>query len=236
MQQPALWLDPVCMCESCLTLCDPMDCSLQGSSVHWISQARILEWAAISSSRGSSWPRMHLLRWWADSLPLHLGIQLPLGSWACETLVKSVQFPFAPLGSLQLLQIQTFGHFLCYFRAELTEIIKYTYNKIAPKYLIPPHWFDLIWSASFPEYRMPHSWSWTPSRGYWRLADAAALDLTLGETDDKCPWQVSICGWQETGYRPFVWESYQSIEARPRGELGDRLNRVRSGSLFPLQK
>lgn len=75
---------------------------------------------------------------------MHLGIQLPLGSSACETLVKSVQFPFALLGSLQLLQIQTFGHFLCYFRDELREIIKYTYNKIAPKCLIPPHWFDLI--------------------------------------------------------------------------------------------
>ena len=38
-------------------LCDPMDCSLPGSSVHRIFQARILEWVAISSSRGSSWPR-----------------------------------------------------------------------------------------------------------------------------------------------------------------------------------
>ena len=35
----------------------PMDCSLPYSSVHGISQARILEWVAISSSRGSSWPR-----------------------------------------------------------------------------------------------------------------------------------------------------------------------------------
>ena len=36
--------------------CGPMDCSPQGSSDHGISQARILEWAAISFSRGSSWP------------------------------------------------------------------------------------------------------------------------------------------------------------------------------------
>ena len=40
----------------CLTLCDPMDCSPPGSSVHGMSQARILEWVAISSSRGSSQP------------------------------------------------------------------------------------------------------------------------------------------------------------------------------------
>ena len=41
----------------CPTLCDPMDCSLSGSSVHGIFQARVLEWIAISFSRGSSWPR-----------------------------------------------------------------------------------------------------------------------------------------------------------------------------------
>ena len=38
-------------------LCDPMDYSLPGSSAHGIFPARILEWIAISSSRGSSWPR-----------------------------------------------------------------------------------------------------------------------------------------------------------------------------------
>ena len=43
--------------QSCLTLCDPMDCSLPGFSVHGILQARVLEWVAISSSRGSSRPR-----------------------------------------------------------------------------------------------------------------------------------------------------------------------------------
>ena len=43
--------------QFCLTLCNPMDCSLPGSSVHWISQARILELAPIYSSWGSSQPR-----------------------------------------------------------------------------------------------------------------------------------------------------------------------------------
>ena len=41
---------------SCLTLCDPMGCSLSGSSVHRILQARISECVAILFSRGSSWP------------------------------------------------------------------------------------------------------------------------------------------------------------------------------------
>ena len=40
--------------QSCQTLCHPMDCSPQGSSVHGILQARILEWVAMLSSRGSS--------------------------------------------------------------------------------------------------------------------------------------------------------------------------------------
>ena len=43
--------------QSCLTLRDPKDCSLLVSSVHEISQARTLEWVAISFSRGSPWPR-----------------------------------------------------------------------------------------------------------------------------------------------------------------------------------
>ena len=43
--------------QSCPTLSDPMDCSPPGSSVHGILQARILEWVAISFSRGSSQPR-----------------------------------------------------------------------------------------------------------------------------------------------------------------------------------
>ena len=42
--------------QSCPTLCDPMDYSLPGSSVHGIFQARILGWVAISFSRGSSQP------------------------------------------------------------------------------------------------------------------------------------------------------------------------------------
>ena len=42
--------------QLCLTLCDPKDYSLPGSSVHVIFQARVLEWVAIPFSRGSSQP------------------------------------------------------------------------------------------------------------------------------------------------------------------------------------
>ena len=49
--------DESAVAQSCLTLCDPMDCTLTGSSVHGIFQAIVLEWIAISFSRGSSQPR-----------------------------------------------------------------------------------------------------------------------------------------------------------------------------------
>ena len=47
--------------QSCPTLCNPMDCSLSGCSVHGIIQARILEWVATHFARGSSWPRNQIL-------------------------------------------------------------------------------------------------------------------------------------------------------------------------------
>ena len=72
---------PCCanLLQLCLALCDPVDCSLPGSSVHGIFQARILEWVTVPSSRGSSWSRdqthlclLCLLYWQVSSLPLVL--------------------------------------------------------------------------------------------------------------------------------------------------------------------
>ena len=67
---------PDCCCsvaQSCLALCDPMDCSLSGSSFHGILQARVLEWVpiffllqGIFSTQGSN---LQLLHWQVDSLP-----------------------------------------------------------------------------------------------------------------------------------------------------------------------
>ena len=55
--------------QSCPTLCNPMECSPPGSSVHGILQARRLEWVALPCSRGSSRPASPAL--WADSLLLN---------------------------------------------------------------------------------------------------------------------------------------------------------------------
>ena len=69
-----------CVCAQLLRhvwlLCNPRDCSLPGSSIHGILQARILEWVATASSngifatQGSSLCLLHLLHWQAGSLPL----------------------------------------------------------------------------------------------------------------------------------------------------------------------
>ena len=62
--------------QLCLTLCNPVDCCPPASSLHGILQARILEWVAMPSSRGSSWARdwtrvsYCLLLWQVGSLPL----------------------------------------------------------------------------------------------------------------------------------------------------------------------
>ena len=86
-----LWEDmkwtEVLVSQLCLTLCDPMDCSPRGSSVHWILQARILEWVAIPLSRGSSQPTYwtwvcstagRFLTIWATMVPcIHLALQSP---------------------------------------------------------------------------------------------------------------------------------------------------------------
>ena len=90
--------------QLCPTLCDIMDDSPPGSSVHSIRQARILEWVAIPFSRGSSWPRD---RTWVShnagrffSHLNHPGSQhhqhtsSPAPVWASSSLVFSAWNPF----------------------------------------------------------------------------------------------------------------------------------------------
>ena len=82
--------------QSCLTLCDPMDCGMPGSSVHGIFQARILEWVATSFSRGSSQPRYQT---WVSCVSC-------IGRWICDTSTnicsnsKCEQLGFTPLNPL----------------------------------------------------------------------------------------------------------------------------------------
>ena len=81
------------MCsQSCMTLCDPMDYNLAGSSVHGISQARILERVAISPSRGSSWPRDEYASLVSPALA---GGFFPTSvTWRAQTYIKQIFVPW----------------------------------------------------------------------------------------------------------------------------------------------
>ena len=70
--------------QSCPILCDPMDCSLSGSSVYGIFQARVQEWIAISFSRGSSRPRNR------TQVSLIAGRRLTV--WATREAINSVWY------------------------------------------------------------------------------------------------------------------------------------------------
>ena len=66
--------------QSCLTLCDPVDCNPPGFSIHGILQARILKWVAISFSRGSSQSRGYsqsAQHTWSEVLILFLSVSPP---------------------------------------------------------------------------------------------------------------------------------------------------------------
>ena len=81
----AKWKMPVCVL-SCFSLCDAVDCSPPGSSVHESLQARILQWVAMFSSRGSSRPR----DWTCVSLSPALAGNLLTNSAIWEAQVKDV--------------------------------------------------------------------------------------------------------------------------------------------------
>ena len=107
--------------QSCLTVCDPMDCSLPGSSVHGIFQARVLEWDATSFCRGSFRPRDQtqvsrivgrcftvwatIQEKWNITHPSHSRQQMCLSWWPCPP-------PFLyPHGDvLLLLLLSLFSH------------------------------------------------------------------------------------------------------------------------------
>ena len=117
--------------QSCLTLCDPIDCSPQGSSVPGILQARILEWVAISFSNAWKWKvkvksfsraRLLVTPWTtAYQAPLSMGFSrqeywsgLPLPSLK-SILGNSKRFGSSPSDSLTF----TFIHKICQYVIQL---------------------------------------------------------------------------------------------------------------------
>ena len=85
----------VLVAHSCLTLCDPMNCSPPGSSVHGIIQVRILEWVAISFSK----------------LQVQCFFRLPR-LLAKQSILKEINPEYSLEGLMLKLKLQYFGHLM----------------------------------------------------------------------------------------------------------------------------
>ena len=75
--------------QPCLTLCDPLDCSPPGGSVRGIIQARILEWVAMPSSRGSSRPRDQTSISYVSALTVQFGSVAQSCPTPCDPMNRS---------------------------------------------------------------------------------------------------------------------------------------------------
>ena len=148
---------PICCClvtKLCPTLCNPMDGSLQGSSVYWISQARILECVVISFS-GGIFPiqglNLCLLHWQADSLPLSHGgnltsllINLKIIVWTlgCLKTFLSLLFPFTLLNIINALKDDRFLNEAMFIQARYLFIILKFSQTAEPWFSIFNFWIN----------------------------------------------------------------------------------------------
>ena len=135
LSENSLEIEDACMhpklLQSCPTLCNPMDCSLPGSSVHGILQARIQEWVAMPSSRGifltqgSNSGLLCFLHWQMDSLPLvppEKSKIIPLIIYTANSLVKAWSIPSDVSCWMQL--CMTMGHIFRWFSIYTLRYVK----------------------------------------------------------------------------------------------------------------
>ena len=149
-----------CVCarsvtQLCLTLCNLMDCSPPGSSVHEIFQARILERVVISSSRGSSQSRDQNLAWQVDSLSLAPPGKPWQGQYGTNTIIVCRRFSSPFLPSLQQLTTVYFSNFLLSFpllfsNFSFTRFSFYSASTLPPPFMCPfGHLPSIIYSPTY---------------------------------------------------------------------------------------
>ena len=113
--------------QSCPTLCDPLDCSLSSSSIHGIFHARVLEWVAISFSRGSPRPMDGT---WVSHIAGR-GFTIWVTREVCDwTFFKSETWE----------SFKTFFFSPCYTSSNSSRLINFTPDTFTGTYLsLPPH-------------------------------------------------------------------------------------------------
>ena len=135
----------VLVTQSCLTLCDSMDCSPPGSSVHGILQARILQWVAVSFSRGPgerlpspslskhlhSWPQSFLCK-------IMIGIILLLFS---RGKIKSFHLSLTKW-SFFLINLWVLCKYATHIFSYIFFDFVYSYNFSFYHSEVTPHWFE----------------------------------------------------------------------------------------------
>ena len=155
----------VLVIQLCPTLWDPIDCSPTGSFVHGIFQARILEWFAISFSRGSSWPRIQT---WVSCIAGRFFIV-----WATREAVNG----WPSLNPCSWHNEHQFSNFpISYNHLEMFE------KSQCPRYITISKWFQCI--AKFKDLCGPER-NW--SSGYKRIKNSIS--------QDKWNWELTYFGW-----------------------------------------
>ena len=154
--------------QLCPTLCDPMTAAPPGSTVHEIFQARILEWVAISFSRGSSWPRDQPLvsctagRFFTDWATREANATYKVChdiSPALSDLVHSVWYSLGPSVLLQMALFHSFNGWVIFY------------------YLYVPHLYPFLcrWTFRLLIYLGYCKWCCNESQGAYILSDHAFL-------------------------------------------------------------
>ena len=137
--------------QSCPTLCNPLDCSPPGSSLHGILQARILEWVAISFSRGSS-----VTRDWTGiscNFCLHRLILLPLSHVYIPSLL-SLLLPISYMPSLPP---------LLFLECSSPNQPKWSALPTKPQILLHPFHLPFIFARLILSHSSAHIWSFWES-------------------------------------------------------------------------
>ena len=212
-----------CSAKPCLTFCDPLDCSLPGFSVHGIFQARILEWVAISFSRGSSWPRIKPTSPRSPALEADCLSAEPLGKilwfYKCKTScihhyhIRKFPWPKTVLSDLPIQPSQTHGNhwfFHCCFHfakqscsfASSRDFPGGSDGKESACNVGDLHWFlswedaldkEMVIHSSVLAWRIPRSEE--PEPGRLQFMGCRELDVTdwVTHTHTVCSFFILVC-------------------------------------------
>ena len=176
--------------QSCPILCNPMDCSLSGSSVYGIFQARVLEWIAISFSRGSSRPRkwtpVSHITGRIDAFELWCWRKLLRVPWTTrrfnQFILKETSPEYSLEGLLLKLKLHYFDHLM--WRADSLE-------KTLMLGKAGGEGDDRGqdgWMASLIQW----TWVWASSVGWWRIGKPGMLQ-SMGLQRVRHDWTTTKC-------------------------------------------